>query len=141
MAALVDLYWADASQKKIFDCSICKQAELRGCQKEGYSHLKKPMAVDNSFGRKFEFCPGKATWSARMAEAFQQCLLAYRTGILPRGGHFEDQDAWFYRVYPTFVHLWREHEYQRQFKDLAELMRMHADAVLAPWKDKKKGGK
>lgn len=133
---MIELHWAEPQQKKPFNCAICKQSEMRGCKKQGYSHLKRPLAV-TQHGRKFDFCPGKATWSARAARAYEQCLVAYNTGQLPQPGHFEDQDAWFYRVYPVFTTLWREQEYQRQFRDLAELLKHHAEAVLAPWKGKK----
>ena len=68
---------------------------------------------------------------------FSQCIVAYDTGHLPEPGHLQDQLAWFYDVYPVFVHIWKEKERNAQFKGLAELLQSHAEMVLSPWKKSK----
>lgn len=72
----------------------------------------------DSQGLLFDFCPGKATWYAEIAEVFQQCRIAMETGILPKDGSLEDQDALFVECFTDFVFRWKDRQYQRIWGDV-----------------------
>ena len=125
MAALVDLWFTDNKNKRIYNCSTCRKnpnvALQRKCDEPGFENLKKPRAVD-SLGVELTFCPGKATWYAEISDAFEQCRVALESGILPKEGALEDQDELFCEVFYTFVERWRTRQYKLLWNDVGEFV-------------------
>lgn len=74
----------------------------------------------------YNFCPGKATWYLEFAELFEDCRVACETGILPKKGALDEQDALFVEVFATFVDRWKYRFYQQAWMDGASM----AEAVL-----------
>jgi hypothetical protein len=83
------------------------------------------LTVDSA-GLTYHFCPGKASWFPEIQELFEQCRVAYYTGITPRAGGLEDQRDLFAEVFPAFVERWRERVYNRIWADTTE----YVEAVL-----------
>lgn len=79
---------------------------------------------------KYQFCPGKATWYAEVAELFEMCLMSMRTGILPKDGSFLDQDELFVEVFPFFVQRWNERAYYRVWSDVRSYVTDTANSIM-----------
>jgi hypothetical protein len=119
---LVDLHFADAKEKKIHDCNQCpaQQKAQRKCAEKGFRNAKTARFRVDERGQKYTFCPGKATWFERTARVYQECYFAFHTGILPKEGHFQDQDELFVEAYPAFVHHYTQRKYGRVWQDVNE---------------------
>lgn len=104
------------------------------CAEQSFDVLQRPVSVDE-VGVKLSFCPGKATWYPEMGRLFRDCRVALETGILPREGTLEDQDASFSEVFPIFIERWRERTYHRIWGDVKTFTTSVLEAVLG-----KKGG-
>lgn len=87
------------------------------------------MMVDESSPR-YRFCPGKATWYPWLDDVYGACLVAYQTGILPKGGGFEDQDELFVEAFPAFIQRWRDRTYDRIWKDVRDFTGSVLQAVF-----------
>lgn len=85
-------------------------------------------------GRRFSFCPGKATWSEDIADLYRKCFIAYSTGILPSRGGLEDQDALFYETFEVFIRAWDSKKYNQVWGDVRD----YVEAVLKSIFGKKK---
>jgi len=117
----VDLHFAEAKDKKIHDCAVCPAAQKaqRKCGEPGFENSKTARFRVDERGQKFTFCPGKATWYADIVKTYQECSLAFHTGILPREGHFSDQSELFVECYQAFVESYTERRYGRVWQDVS----------------------
>jgi hypothetical protein len=89
----------------------------------------KPRTVDRG-SLAYTFCPGKATWYPWALLLVQDCLVAAETGILPREGSLQDQDALFVEVFPLFVRRWKERCYDRLWVDVRAFAKAILEAVF-----------
>jgi len=126
----VDLRFADAKHVKGYLCSKCPKAQqkVRCCGEPGFSNLKKPKKVD-SHGMEFDFCPGKATWYPVIVVLFEELLVAYHTGLLPKEGTVGDQEDIFTECFPTFVDRWQYRSYYRVWTDVDECIPKVLEAI------------
>lgn len=72
----------------------------------------------DSRGSKYQFCPGKATWSPRVTKTFLDCKATYFSGILPEEKPFQEQSPMFVQSYPVFCEIWKERNYGRIWGDV-----------------------
>jgi hypothetical protein len=133
--ALVDLYYADEKVRKLHTCSVCRlnpsNAKQRRCEEPGFQNLKKPRKLDDgSF--EYSFCPGKATWYDEIQDLFEQCRVAFETGILPSEGSLQDQDEMFLDAFYIFVEHWTARRYTRIWKDVREFTKGILEAIFKP---------
>ena len=98
----------------------------------------KPVEIEKGWGS-YEFCPGKATWYEEVARLFQDCRIGLETGILPREGSLENQDAEFTDVFPQFVTQWRERQYERIWDDVRALTKSILESIFGKKGTTKKG--
>lgn len=113
------------------DCSVCPQAQkaTRKCDQEGFENTKGRGWRVDSRSLTYKFCPGKATWYPEIFDTFEECRLAYYTGILPGEGNFFDQHELFVECYPSFIEHWRERHYGRIWRDVEEFTEKVLEAV------------
>ena len=136
---MVDLHWAEPEAKRHVTCSTCSkmQKSQRKCESEGYNHNKGRGYRVDDYGIRLSFCPGKATWSAGIAELFLQCKQAYLVGEYPKKGRLEDQNAIFSVAYPTFVERWEERKFYRGWQMFNKIGPEYAKHLIkgfqAPW--------
>lgn len=116
---MIDLRFADADNIKNFDCSKCpiNLRKQRKCDEDGLSNLSRPISVDEA-GLKLPFCPGKATWYHEFTNLYSLLLVSLETGILPKEGSLEDQDAMFVELFPFFVDRYRYRQYHKTWADV-----------------------
>lgn len=127
---MIDLYFADEKTIKQYSCSTCPEAQQkqRRCKDDGFNNLAKPKSIDDA-GLKLTFCPGKATWYPEIVEAFAQCFIAYKSGILPKPGGIEDQSPIFSEVFYTFVERYEARRYVKVWKDVGEFAHSVLEAI------------
>jgi hypothetical protein len=118
---LIDLHFTDRKNLKQFDCGQCAEAtkKQRKCLDDGFENIKAGKQVDE-YGMKYSFCPGKATWFYEILELYRQCRLSYLTGILPRSGGMDEQDAKFAETFPIFIDRWESRKYIKTWSDVNE---------------------
>ena len=104
------------------------------CAEPSFNVIK-PVAVDDD-GVLLPFCAGKATWYPEMLAVFEDCRTALETGILPREGSLDEQEAVFVEVFPAFIERWRERSYERFWGDVRSLVQ----ALLGAFGAGKGGG-
>jgi hypothetical protein len=130
---LVDLWFADEKDKRVFNCALCSKnpltAKERKCESEGFENLRKPRRVDNQ-SLEYYFCAGKATWYEEISELFLQCRTTMETGILPRKGSLEEQDETFYEVFPFFVQRWKDRQYARIWQDVRDFTKVVLEGIF-----------
>ena len=78
----------------------------------------------------FNFCAGKATWYSEISVLFEQCLVTYETGLLPRKGSLADQDEMFTEVFPLFVMRYKDRQYGRIWSDVRETITQVLEAIF-----------
>jgi hypothetical protein len=133
MSALIDLWFATDSEKKLYRCSLCLKnpvvAKRNKCQEPGFENLKIPKKIESS-GESYSFCPGKATWYPEISEVFEQCRVAMDTGIMPKQGSLEDQDEMFFECFPMFVTKWKDRTYQKIWADVQSFTKTVLEAIF-----------
>jgi len=138
---LVDLHFADEKETKRFRCDICPELTKKRtkCGESGYENLKKPMKVD-LLGGSYRFCPGKATWSLTMAQAFIDCRVALEAGIFPVSGSLDQQPQVFADCFYDFMDHWKHRNYARTMKDAGTMAHGFIEMIFKSLAGKK-GGK
>lgn len=129
---MVDLHWSEPESKRQVTCRTCSkiQKKQRKCETDGYNHNKAKGYKVDDYSLSYSFCPGKATWSSRIALLFTQCKQAYFIGEYPKPGRLEDQDAWFASVYPTFVERWEERKFYRGWSLFSKIGPKYAENLI-----------
>jgi hypothetical protein len=137
--ALVDLYFAEEKIRKQHTCKLCllnpSNATKRNCQEPGFNNLKKARKIDNT-SLEYAFCPGKATWFEEIQQVFEQCRVAFETGLLPKEGSLEDQDEMFAEVFYSFVEHWTAKRYASIWGDIREYTKVILKSIFGDGKGK-----
>lgn len=117
----------------MYNCEICLKnpaiAKERRCQEPGFDNLRKPRRVDD-YSQEYSFCPGKATWFEEIAVVFEQCRIAFETGIMPTKGALDDQAELFTECFPTFVFRWKDRTYNRVWADVQSFTKIMLEAIF-----------
>jgi hypothetical protein len=127
---LVDIYFADGKDLKQFNCDQCSEIvkRQRKCLHDGFDNSKILKQTD-IYGLKVPFCPGKATWFEAARKLFDDCRVAMLTGLLPRAGGLEDQDAKFADVFPFFIERWQYRQKIKLWSDINDFTGRIFEAV------------
>jgi hypothetical protein len=91
--------------------------------------LKNPLGIDAA-SLKYSFCAAKAGWYPEIIDVFEQCRVAYLTGILPQSGGLDDQPALFAMVFPAFVDRFRARTYARIWEDVSDYSQQILNAIF-----------
>ena len=127
---MIDLKFASFDDAKNFDCSKCPASlkKSRKCEEDGFDQLARPISID-SLGMKLSFCPAKATWYDEYTILFYEMVMTLETGILPKGGSFEDQSSLFVQLFPFFVDRYKSRQYSRTWGDVYEFTPKVLEAI------------
>jgi hypothetical protein len=66
------------------------------------------------------FCPAKAAWYPEVIELYDECMVAYKTGLLPRDGGLENQTVMFNEVFGFFVTYYDRRRYAQVWADVGD---------------------
>lgn len=95
---------------------------------EGFNNMKIAKSMSAN-GLPLTFCPSKATWYPELLELYDECLIAYKTSLLPQEGGLENQSALFNDVFGFFVSYYDKRRYAQVWTDVGDFTHKIFEAI------------
>lgn len=86
---------------------------------DGFENMKVAKSMGMN-GLPLRFCPSKATWYPEIIDLYDECLIAYKTSLLPQEGGLESQSVLFNSVFGFFVTYYDKRQYAQIWSDVSD---------------------